>query len=146
MTATLQNANYSTVDRSKRRSLWYFGGIASAVAGIVTHPLDLVKVALQTQQTKINVVSFTGQLIKEQGFMALYNGISASLLRQLTYSTARFGLYEVGKDHMNTDTFAGKVTLAGVSGAVGGFIGTPGDMINVRMQNDVKLPLAEKRK
>lgn len=27
-----------------------------------------------------------------------------------------------------------------------GFIGTPGDMINVRMQNDVKLPIENRRK
>lgn len=32
--------------------------------------------------------------------MGLYNGISASLLRQLTYSTARFGIYEVAKQQL----------------------------------------------
>ena len=30
--------------------------------------------------------------------------------------------------------------LAGVSGFCGGLVGTPGDLVNVRMQNDVKLP------
>lgn len=146
MTATLSNTHVHTIDKTKRRSRWYFGGIASAGAASVTHPLDLLKVALQTQQTKMNVVSFTGHLIRDQGVLTLYNGLSASLMRQLTYSMARFGLYEVGKDHINTDTFVGKVTLAGASGAIGGFIGTPADMVNVRMQNDVKLPAAEKRK
>lgn len=29
--------------------------------------------------------------------------------------------------------------MAGISGACGGFIGTPGDMVNVRMQNDMKV-------
>jgi dicarboxylate transporter 10 len=33
-----------------------------------------------------------------------------------------------------------------MSGAVGGFVGTPGDMINVRMQNDIKVPEAQRRK
>lgn len=147
MTTTLSNTHVQEpIDKTKRRSLWYFGGIASAGAACVTHPLDLLKVALQTQQTKMSVVSFTGHLIKEQGVMTLYNGISASLMRQLTYSMARFGLYEVGKNHISTDTFMGKVTLAGASGAIGGFIGTPADMVNVRMQNDVKLPVAERRK
>lgn len=32
--------------------------------------------------------------------MGLYNGISASLLRQLTYSTARFGIYEMAKQQL----------------------------------------------
>jgi dicarboxylate transporter 10 len=30
--------------------------------------------------------------------------------------------------------------VAFVAGAVGGYIGTPPDKVNVRMQNDVKLP------
>jgi solute carrier family 25 (mitochondrial dicarboxylate transporter), member 10 len=37
------------------------------------------------------------------------------------------------------------VLLAGAAGAAGGFVGTPGDMVNVRMQNDVKLPLDQRR-
>lgn len=32
------------------------------------------------------------------GFLALYNGLSASLLRQATYSTVRFGVYEELKE------------------------------------------------
>lgn len=81
------------------------------------------------------------------GFLALYNGISASLLRQLTYSTARFGIYEVGKQSLDSNAgFATKVLLAGSSGFIGGIIGTPADMVNVRMQNDVKLPPESRRK
>jgi len=38
------------------------------------------------------------------------------------------------------------VLLASAAGAAGGFVGTPADMINVRMQNDVKLPLETRRK
>ena len=36
--------------------------------------------------------------------------------------------------------------MAGLSGAFGGFVGSPADMINVRMQNDVKLKPEDKRK
>jgi len=32
------------------------------------------------------------------GFLALYSGLSASLLRQATYSTVRFGVYEELKE------------------------------------------------
>lgn len=38
------------------------------------------------------------------------------------------------------------VLLASAAGAAGGFVGTPADMINVRMQNDVKLPPETRRK
>lgn len=55
------------------------------------------QVHLQTQQEgKISIVRSTVGIIRKQGILALYNGLSASLLRQLTYSTIRFGVYEVG--------------------------------------------------
>ena len=38
-------------------------------------------------------------------------------------------------------SFPMRLTMAGVSGAFGGVVGAPADMVNVRMQNDVKLPI-----
>lgn len=63
----------------------------------------------------------------------------------------RFGIYEVAKQYITKQGkgdpgFIGKVGIAAVAGAAGGFVGTPADMINVRMQNDVKLPLEKRRK
>lgn len=43
-------------------------------------------------------------------------------------------------------SFIQRMGLAGLAGAVGGFVGTPGDMVNVRMQNDIKLPKEQRRK
>lgn len=101
-------------------SRWYFGGLASSGAACFTHPLDLLKVTLQTQQKgKLTALQLTGKIIRERGIFALYNGLSASLLRQITYSTTRFGLYEIGKQDFG-NSFLGKVMLAGISGAAGG--------------------------
>lgn len=130
---------------TEKQARWYFGGLGSVGAACATHPLDLIKVTLQTQQGNLSVMKLVPQIIKEQGVLAFYNGLSASILRQMTYSTTRFGVYEVGKQHVNTDTFTGKIGLAGLSGLVGGIVGTPADMVNVRMQNDVKLPLENRR-
>ncbi|XP_054160669.1 mitochondrial dicarboxylate carrier-like [Oppia nitens] len=149
--------------RDNRLAKWYFGGLASAGAACCTHPLDLLKVHLQTATTKARLSTTSGSgsasemgllantrlIIRSQGVIALYNGLTASLLRQLTYSTTRFGIYEVLKQRISKNgqqisTFH-SVILAGISGAAGGFIGTPADMVNVRMQNDIKLA-ADKRR
>ncbi|KAF5269589.1 hypothetical protein FQR65_LT05927 [Abscondita terminalis] len=83
------------------------------------------------------------------GVTALYNGLSASLCRQLTYSTTRFGIYEVVKQSVQSSGgeagFGTKVGMAAMAGAAGGFVGTPADMVNVRMQNDIKLPPEKRR-
>lgn len=36
--------------------------------------------------------------------------------------------------------------LAALGGAGGGFVGNPADLVNVRMQNDIKLPKEKRRK
>lgn len=116
--------------KEERLSRWYFGGLGSAGAACVTHPLDLIKVQLQTaQEGKVSIIKLTGSIVRNQGITALYNGISASLLRQLTYSTTRFGIYEMGKQTFGSDLdFLGKVLLAGAAGACGGIVGTPADV------------------
>lgn len=77
----------------KRIGRWYYGGLASAAAACITHPLDLLKVHLQTQQSgKMGLVGMGVKVVKSDGPLALYNGLSASLLRQFTYSLVRLVL------------------------------------------------------
>ena len=49
----------------KRVARWYFGGLGSAGAACCTHPLDLLKVHLQTQQEgKIGIVQQTIGIVR----------------------------------------------------------------------------------
>jgi len=133
-----------------RVSKWYFGGVASAGAACFTHPLDLIKVHLQTQQGKLSVGQNVVHIVRSQGLLALYNGLSASLMRQLSYSTTRVAVYETAKQQLAPPggqpiPFYQKAMIAAAGGACGGFIGTPADMVNVRMQNDVKLAPEKRR-
>jgi len=147
---------------TRRKGRWYFGGLSSAGAACCTHPLDLLKVHLQTgsgvaskakdaviKQEKINLLGHVAKIVRSQGFLALYNGLSASLLRQLTYSTTRFGIYDVAKKQVAPNwepiPFPTLLAIASFAGGCGGIVGTPGDMINVRMQNDIKLPVDQRR-
>uniref|UniRef100_A0A0N5BEA4 Mitochondrial carrier n=1 Tax=Strongyloides papillosus TaxID=174720 RepID=A0A0N5BEA4_STREA len=131
---------------------WYFGGIASCGAALLSHPLEVVKVHLQTQNRydpdSKSFLKIIGHIFTVHGILGFYAGISGSLLRQITYSTARFAFYEFFKstflylnneDPDNDVPFDYKVILASFAGAISGFIGTPGDLVNVRMQNDIKV-------
>ncbi|CAH1238580.1 mitochondrial dicarboxylate carrier-like [Branchiostoma lanceolatum] len=133
--------------KAKKIGRWYFGGVASAMAACCTHPLDLLKVHLQTQQQKeFGLLQMGVKVVKADGIVGLYNGITASVMRQLTYSMTRFAIYETAKQKLSEHSgganlpFYQKVMLASLGGFCGGVVGTPADMVNVRMQNDMKLP------
>jgi len=135
-----------------RKSRWYFGGLASMGAACCTHPLDLIKVHLQTSTSaghKVGIISQTLKIVSTDGLFGLYSGLSASLLRQATYSTTRFAVYDLMTQRLspNGEVISSpiRIAMAGVAGFAGGILGTPGDMINVRMQNDVKLPPEQRR-
>jgi len=135
----------------KRLPKWYHGGVASASAACCTHPLDLIKVHLQTQTRKNELGGFqmAKNIVRGQGVRALYNGLTASVGRQLTYSLTRFAVYDVIRPHVASDgkapTLLQKMAIASFAGFCGGIVGTPCDVINVRMQNDIKIA-AEKRR
>ena len=75
--------------------------------------------------------------------------LSASLLRQLTYSTTRFGVYEELKEVFTTSfaapSFPSLVAMASTSGFLGGVAGNPADVLNVRMQHDAALAPPDRR-
>jgi dicarboxylate transporter 10 len=95
------------------------------------------------------------RIIRTQGPLGLYNGLSAALLRQLTYSTVRFGVYEDLKSRFNprpTPTnptpktpLLSLVLMSSTAGFLGGIVGNPADVLNVRMQSDFAKPPAERR-
>lgn len=118
------------------------------MAACVTHPFDLVKVRLQarTADAPRNMSGTFIRIFKREGPLGFYSGLSASVLRQLTYSTARFGIYEEMKQRAESDPgFPLLVAMAISSGFVGGLVGNFADVINVRMQNDAALPLHQRR-
>jgi len=134
-----------TTELSKvKQSKWYFGGLSSTLAVTVTHPLDLAKVHLQTpgNQSKTFISIFVN-VVKSNGILGLYNGMSASILRQLTHSVPRFGIHDYYKNYFSQQRKISaweNIVIAGLAGFFGGICGNPADMINVRMQNDMKLP------
>ncbi|KXT03926.1 hypothetical protein AC578_9256, partial [Pseudocercospora eumusae] len=109
-------------------------------------------VRLQMQKSdgpKKGMVGMFSHIVKSDGVPGLYRGLTAALLRQITYSTTRFGVYEELKNRFGgggQPSFGALVAMASTSGFLGGVAGNPADILNVRMQNDAALPAAERRK
>ncbi|THW62671.1 hypothetical protein D6D20_04157 [Aureobasidium pullulans] len=112
---------------------------------------NAVKVRLQAQHHHgaLDMAETFQHVYRSEGITGLYRGISASLLRQLTYSTARFATYEKLKYMAENDGVKAPHTLlvglAAISGLVGGLVGNPADILNVRMQNDAALLPVDRR-
>jgi len=126
------------------------GSLGAAVGGCCAHPLDLIKVRMQIQQgAKLNMLQMGTNILRTEGPTGFLKGIDASAARQLVYSGTRFGMYDVlkklaGEDQGPLNVFS-KAACAAAAGAIGAFVGNPGDLAMVRMQADGKLPVAERR-
>ncbi|KAJ2219198.1 Mitochondrial dicarboxylate transporter [Coemansia sp. RSA 353] len=119
-------------------------------AACFTHPIDLIKVHLQTSKGRPHVWTTVRGIVSETGVLGLYNGLSAALLRQGTYTMARFAVYDTVKAQLqHTDGTPLKSTELAVatllSGITGGVVGNPAEILNVRMQNDQALPPSMRR-
>jgi hypothetical protein len=70
------------------------------------------------------------------GIRSLWSGLSASILRQTTYSTARFALYDILARNIQRRT-GGKlstgstIACAGVAGGLAGMIGNPTEVTDL---------------
>ncbi|XP_014249292.1 mitochondrial 2-oxoglutarate/malate carrier protein [Cimex lectularius] len=133
-----------------------FGGLSGMSATLFVQPLDLIKNRMQVSgmggtkkeyKTSFHLVS---AIVKNEGFLSLYNGLSAGLLRQATYTTTRLGIYNwlftlaSGKEGTPPSFFM-KAGLGMAAGAAGAFVGTPAEVALVRMTTDGKLPVEQRR-
>ena len=123
---------------------FYLGGTAASIAAFFTHPLDLTKTRMQTASARQNMFSLMLKTLREEGPRGLYVGLTASLLRQMTYSVTRFGAYDQLKEMTQAQNADGRplgpmqmAMCASAAGAAGGLAGNPADILLVRMTSDV---------
>jgi solute carrier family 25 (mitochondrial uncoupling protein), member 27 len=77
-------------------------------------------------------------IVREEGVLKLFQGLSPALYRHLVYSGVRIGTYDYlrKKFRNNSETLTiGKAALAGVSaGALAQFLASPADLVKVHIQ------------
>lgn len=109
---------------------------ASLTSCLITHPIDVIKVRRQINMNNIGLFRMTTDIIKNEGLSKLYKGINASVLRNGIFVSSKFIAYDIFKNIIKPDSFEKKVICGMAAGATGAIIGTPFDLVMVRLQSD----------
>ncbi|KAF7563953.1 hypothetical protein G7046_g133 [Stylonectria norvegica] len=133
----------------------FFAGLAAGVteAVAVVTPMEVIKIRLQAQHHSMadpldipkyrNAAHALYTVVKEEGFGALYRGVSLTALRQGSNQAVNFTAYSYFKDWLkvwqpefeNTPLPSWQTTVIGlVSGAMGPLSNAPIDTIKTRLQ------------
>ncbi|RDL37087.1 Mitochondrial carrier [Venustampulla echinocandica] len=135
------------------------GGAGGMVATTVIQPIDMIKVRLQLAGEgartgpKPTPLSVAREIIAAGKVMDLYTGLSAGLLRQAVYTTARLGFFDTfmntlttrAKGNGNQIGFAERAGAGLSAGGLAAMIGNPADLALIRMQSDGLKPIAERK-
>ena len=122
--------------------------LAAAIAEVLTLPIDITKVRLQTQVKgpdgklpHAGQMAIGRQLIATEGVGALWKGIVPALVRQCSYTGLSLVLYEPLRNAIGGDTptaelpFYKRVLAGGCAGGISIFVMNPTDVLKARMQN-----------
>ena len=126
------------------------GGLAGMIATTCIQPIDMVKVRLQLAGEGVKTgprpgpLTITREILAEGKVMDLYTGLSAGLLRQAVYTTARLGFFDTfmtglktrAETQGNTIGFRERAAAGLSAGGLAACVGNPADLALIRMQSD----------
>lgn len=128
------------------------GSLSGMMATCCIQPVDMIKVRIQLGAAEggiTNPFTIANSMMKQEGIGGFYKGLSAGLTRQVVYTGARLGLYDIftekAKGSSGTLPFW-KVTICSLSaGGIAAVVGNPADLALIRMQADTMLPVEQRR-
>ena len=117
----------------------------------------MIKVQIQAysekigNSQKISSLRFIKRMLSNgYGLKQFYKGLDAAFIHQMTYTATRMGMYRSMfhsyKVKNGSVPLQIKTGLGLFSGFFGGLIGSPADLVMVRMQLDLTLPESQRRK
>lgn len=112
---------------------------SSICSSVLTHPMDVLKVQVQTSKLANNPLRIMSNIMKNSGNKSfLFKGIGASFLRNGSFVTTKMFTYDHLRDIFKTNYFTDKIISGVGAGICGSVVGTPFDLVMVRIQNDPK--------
>ncbi|EMC99581.1 hypothetical protein BAUCODRAFT_63793 [Baudoinia panamericana UAMH 10762] len=134
------------------------GGLAGMSATAVIQPVDMIKVRLQLAGEGVKTgpkptpISVTRDILASGKVLDLYTGLSAGLLRQAVYTTARLGFFDTfmkslgerAKSQGKKVGFGERATAGLAAGGLAAMLGNPADLALIRMQSDGLKPAGQR--
>merc|ERR1719419_2246577 len=112
-------------------------------ATCIVQPFDLMKSRLQvygegSSAMRKGPIQLFIEIKQKEGIRAFYNGLSAGLARQLTYTAGRMGAFDslnslYQEKFESTPNLPVKMAIGSIAGAVGAVLGTPTEVALIRM-------------
>lgn len=119
------------------------GWISGAVGLVVGHPLDTIKVRLQTQSVYRGICDCVVKTYTHEGFRGFLKGMSFPVLSVALSNAVVFGSYSNALDYLTPSRHSSSpltaVFMAGCfSGLTQLFVTAPIDLVKVRLQNQME--------
>lgn len=123
------------------------GASAGATEAFVVVPFELVKIRLQDAKSASKysgTMDCVKKIISNEGIIALYNGLEATMWRHVFWNSGYFGsIFTVRSALPKRESKAGQLWNNFLAGATGGTIGTvlntPFDVVKSRIQNSPRI-------
>jgi len=122
------------------------GATAGITESFVVVPFELVKIRLQdrAQAGKYKgMVDAFAKIVREEGLLALYNGLESTMWRHMIWNAGYFGvIYQartwLPKAETKRAQMLNDVTAGAIGGTCGTILNTPFDVVKSRIQNAVR--------
>ncbi|XP_044250899.1 mitochondrial magnesium exporter 1-like [Drosophila takahashii] len=135
----MEGTELATENKSNPFKSFIAGGVGGMCMVLVEHPLDTIKVRLQTMPMYKGVVDCTAQIFRQEGFRGFYKGVTAPLMALTPIFAVDLAVYAAGKRFFQKDdhcrlTYTEIFIAGGVAGVCSALVQVPSDRIKILLQ------------
>ena len=104
MSVKLMNRPVSTSPTTppplSKTAIFVSSGMGGCLGWVIVHPFNTLAVRSNLASMQGKKFSIQG-MVKQSGWMSVYDGLAAGIWRQVFYASSRFGLFETFRDKLH---------------------------------------------